>query len=463
MIAVVALIASVPLLLVLNRFILSRQYLAAFLFGALHGAILAIGSAWWVWTFRDLPPSIPFFAAFVASFWFACLFTGAAILGNLVERAAPVTVRNLLKFSILAMFLTGFEVLRSTSPDFFMPLGTLALAGAAPFLLPLSAVGGMPLLGLFVWLCNSLAAVMFLKAASDKTVVAGATGLLGALLVSHMISETPKPEDQRQTISDELGTVCAYQDTARRDREDGDYLSQEALALWVQRAADTNRCDVLIFPEVSTVVARSERTTLSASQWPIDVLAGVRTVDRIEDQAAFVHTYSTNSLCRLQPGPNGLVCLDRIDKRFLAPFIETQLFHRVGALQGLGLFLTRLMTGDGNTDTTKTNSTTMDLSSGASVGVLVCLEVFMQMQKPRDSKGRPLDVSLIVVPTDHSYFPPLGSMRALMRQAASAQAAVTGTPVLVVSTEEIALVASNGSILMPSAVEGELYIWEIGA
>lgn len=414
-----------------------------------HSMALTFIAAGWVWSFRDLSPIIPFCVALIASPYLSAIF---AIARFTATNFFSVLIAPFLVAAILA----GSETLRAISPDLFMPLGVSAFGAATPVLLPISGIGGIPLLSLFVLSVN--AALSLFLAAHHRAAFLSLGALVVLLVAATVVAPPPASEDQKVSALIETGTLCAYSDKQRRDLPGSGYTAQNDIMALVD-AASAEGCRLIVFPEVTSIALRG--AVDPAEPHGPETVMGVRIADGIEGDSPLIETNSTNSVCAVEFEEGAILCRERVDKRYLTPFVETQLFHRLPTLRPFGAWLTNAVTGSGNLDTVERAGTVLGLKNGSRIGVAVCLELFIPLQQPRDSEGIHTDVPLIVAPTDHSFFPPWAWMRTVKRRAAGLQAAATGTPVLVVSTEDVAFMASDGRAIAPETVKGDLHVWHL--
>jgi apolipoprotein N-acyltransferase len=459
----IALVAHAPLVAVLGE---RRPATAGTLatLGGLHGLALALLAAGWVWTFRKLPLAVPAIAALVGVSLYAVVFVAIGAANGAIRRFISRGLGDMLAITTIAIMFTATEVLRGSSPDLFLPLGSVAFGAVSPQLLPVAFVAGIPGLSLFVLIVNGVVAMPALCEVGipARRQAFPAFVALGAVLAAcHAVVIFLAPRGLSPYPGMERGALCAVADHARRERPGGGYLNTKAIGAIVARAQDVVGCGLVALPEVSTFVPRNAIVFASARQ-PL-VIAGVRTVDEVVNGEPFVRTFSTNSICSLALAHGGARCVAKVDKRFLTPFVETELFHAVPLLRRFGAWLTAVVTGDGNTEVAETHGTVIDLAPGLAVGVLVCLEAFLPWQPQRDETGRRVVVPLILIPVDHSYFPPLELIRALKRRAAALQAAAAHTQVLLVSTEEVAMFSAAGRELLPTRVDGEIAAWIVAA
>jgi predicted amidohydrolase len=254
-----------------------------------------------------------------------------------------------------------------------------------------------------------------------------------------------------------MSTVCAYSDVSRRERHDEDY----ARPAWVEervRAAASAGCEFVVFPEL-TVATTADAVSEPLSSSPPAVVLGARIAERFEAGRAVLGAASSNSICSANVAPDRMTCTARVDKQFLIPFVEANLFRTIPGLSAVGARVTALIMGAENPTNAATTATVLEVKPGLSVGVLNCAELFRPFAIQRDANGTRVDPQLLVAVADHSGFPPLRTLRVLTRHLARLQTVAAGTPLLLVSTEDAAFFSADGEERQPRIRRGDFYLW----
>ena len=447
-------------------FLIKQDKRGAFLLGALQGAFMVLIASNWVWSYPDLPKTVVLVAVFVAAFAIGSGTFLACIIRDKVSLPAIA-----IPF-IYALVIVIFEYIRSISPHLFLPLGSVAQSAAYPIFLPLASwfgTGGFS----FLVLCVNIAVCLFAfpSVISDtiqtreikrNRIISGSllAVLCCALLLGHLLSMQKKIE---LAYLEEGNTLCAVSDIKRRGRANNGYLDQHQLLQTIQDAEKKLSCNTVVFPEYSAVAVKEAPEEASLSKTPSSaVIAGVMMGDKVIDNSLHVDRFSTNSTCLIGQFFPEIRCAEKTDKQYLAPFAESNLFHKSELLSGFGKSLSKWLGIESNSATTMTAHSSLPLSRDGDyrVGVITCLELFIP-DRSRTIVSQDIDVDLIIAPTDLSAFASSKTILSQYKRAAALQAASAKKYLLFTSTEDVTLYSPWGNSIPHKQKSGEIYSWSI--
>jgi apolipoprotein N-acyltransferase len=450
--ALLGVVCYVPMLVFLAQS--QRSVVPAVALGAAHGALLAGAAGWWTFTLKALPIAVPIIAVLASSLYYALTLGATTVAVRLI--VGDGVLRQLGRLGIGVILLAGAELGRSVSAEATLPLGTLYLALSAPPFLPL-AYFGIACLSVFAFALNGAVASLLFPAL--RRIALLALALLGCVLTAVNLFA----RGQSGTGLPAGLTLCAYRDTARRQLGESPYMTALVLETKVI-SARTAGCDIVAFPELTAAIELDAAPPLARTDSiarPPAIILGARLATEIKDRRPLLGDGSANSVCLATVGGERIGCLQRVDKRFLIPFVEANVFHRVPALRGLGSRLTEAVMGVANPTEASPGPTVLEVQPGLKIGILNCVEIFLPLYRQRDGVGRPLQPNLVVAVADHSGFLPARTVRTLGRDAARLQSVAARTPLLYVSTEDAALFTLTGVVVAPAIQLEDFFLWRV--
>ena len=442
-----------PMLIILAQ--PQRPALPLITLGATHGALLAGAAGWWAFALKALPTAVPVIAVLTASLYYA-LILGAtkAVIGLVVGEG---TVRQLARIGIGVMALTAAELGRGIFVEANLPLGTLYLALAVPPFLPLVAHLGIACLSAYAFALNGIVASLCFPGLRRSGL--SALALLGFVLAAaNLIAPA-----QTDTGTPAGLTLCAYRDTARRQSGARAYTAAAVLERKVISARAAG-CDILAFPELTAAITLDAAPPVaritSSARLPVTIV-GLRLATEIIDGRPLLGDGSANSVCLAVVDNDRIECVQRVDKRFLIPFVEANVFRTFPTLRWVGTRVTEAIMGVANPTEAWPGPTVLKVPPDFKIGILNCVEIFLPFYRQRDGDGRQLQPDLLVAVADHSGFPLVRTVRILGRDAARLQAVAAVTPLLYVSTEDAALFTAKGSVVVPFFQSGDFFLWHL--
>jgi apolipoprotein N-acyltransferase len=431
-----------------------RSIVPALALGAVHGAMLAGAAGWWTFTLKALPIAVPIIAVLASSLYYALTLGVTTIVVRFI--VGDGMLQQLGRVGIAVILLAGAELGRSVSAEATLPLGTLYLALSAPPFLPL-AYFGIACLSIFAFALNGAVASFFFPAL--RRIALSALALLGCVLTAaNLLARGQSGAGLPAGL-----TLCAYRDTARRQLGESPYMTALVLETKVI-SARTAGCDVVAFPELTAAIeldAATPHPRADSTARPPAIILGARLATKIKDGRPTLGDGSANSVCLASVGGERIDCLQRVDKHFLIPFVEANVFHTVSALRGLGSRLTTAVMGVANPTEASPGPTVLDVQPGLKIGILNCVEILLPLYRQRDGVGRPLQPNLVVAVADHSGFLPARAVRTLGRDAARLQSVAARAPLLYVSTEDAALFTLTGVVVAPAIQLEDFFLWRL--
>jgi hypothetical protein len=166
-------------------------------------------------------------------------------------------------------------------------------------------------------------------------------------------------------------------------------------------------------------------------------------------------------VCLATVGGGRIECLQRVDKRFLIPFVEANVLHTFPPLRAFGARLTEAVMGVPNPTEASPGPSVLEVQRDLKIGILNCVEIFLPLYRLRDGEGRRLQPNLLVAVADHSGFARGRTVRTLGREAARLQSVAAGSPLLYVSTEDAALFTAIGTVVAPNIQLEDFFLWRV--
>jgi apolipoprotein N-acyltransferase len=431
----------------------------AFGLGALHGLFLVIFASGWVWTYPDLSLIVALLASFISALVLGASCFAAVSVASLTKKHAFVRI-----FIASAVFVFC-EYLRSFSHHLFLPLGSMGQGAAYPVFLPMAD-----------WLGATGYSFVFLtlSAAIYTSIAPGLVGfeqekknrkmaLIYILSVIFVIAAGHiDNRHAEQTTLKLLGNevLCAASDNERRSRAHNGYFDSHQINQIVSSGMEDFDCSLFIFPEYTSLASRK---SLDDHKHQKDtrpfVIAGVMLGEKVENRQLITPDHVTNSTCILELTGDFPYCLDKSDKRYLAPFVESTLFHDLPVMRQFGSWLTQSLMGDTNLARIEQHQQTLSIPGFGKLGVITCLELFIPgLSSSFDDKvSEP--IKLIIAPTDLSAFGESKIILSQYQRAAALQAATAEVPLLFVSTEAVELYSSAGKAISAQAHMQQISAW----
>ena len=452
--ALLPLLCYGPLLLCLTR-LGPKQ---AFALGALHGIFLVFFASGWVWSYPDLPPSVAMTASLISGLVLGASCLTAALTARLISN------QPLVRLLLCAAVFVLFEYLRSFSHHLFLPLGSLGQGAAYPVFLPVAGwlgASGYSLLFLLLsaacYLCFAPALLPSQHPRQIRIAACGYLLLSTLLIIAGQLSQSKSEQLAIAALGDE--TFCAASDLERRSRAHNGYLDSQQINKIAKEASKALDCSLLILPEYTSLASRKTPTAplRRDGESPL-VIAGVMLGEKVENRQLFTPDHVTNSSCILDLSRDYPSCLEKSDKHYLAPFVESTLFHDLPALLPLGGWLTKQLVGDTNLARIEDRRQSLSVPGLGNLGVITCLELFIPdlSSKIMEKNQR---LKLIIAPTDLSAFARSQIILSQYQRAAALQAATSGLPLLFVSTETVELYSQGGKAVPAHARQHETSAW----
>lgn len=461
--SVLSLLALIPVfVLFLER---ARSYTIVACSGLAYGVGLTVIASFWVWSFGDLPIAIMVFAAILVGSYYAIVFSLAKLVINFLTRLIPKYLQPAATIVVLSLLLVLAEAARSYTPYFVTPLATTPLAASSYITSPIAGLVGVTCFVLFVMLVNGMLAVALVGLNGVKRIylVIATVGVCATASLVAANSDTASEVHPLLSKQDTQSSLCAVTDKARR-LDPYQFKDKEQLLNVIELASMIADCGLIVFPETTSYVLKKNINTPSGSgalegDKPSSVLVGVLTADGVEGDDLIVQDETTNSVCEVNMSTDELECISKVDKEYLVPLIESELFHNVPALRSFGSWLTRTMTGLDSLGVNTQQGSVLNIS-GESVGILNCIEMFVSARTFQNKSGEAVDPSFIIVVADLSSFPESKVMTSQIHRAVAFQAASRKTPVLLVSTDESVLFGVAGQKIKETQKQGDIYVWD---
>lgn len=452
--AILPLLCYGPLLLFLVR--LNPEQ--AFVLGGLHGIFLVFFASGWVWSYPDLPHSVAITASIISGLVLGVSCLTAALLARLISN------QPLIRLLLCSTVFVLFEYLRSFSHHFFLPLGSLGQGAAYPMFLPVAGwLGASGYSLLFLMLSASCYLCLMpdlLPSKNSRQIrsVACVFILLGSLLIiAGQIDKSKSEHQPMAALGDEI--LCAASDLERRYRSHHGYLDSQQIKKIANEARAALNCSLLILPEYTSLASREAPIVpLRRDGESTLVIAGVMLGERVENRQLFTPDHVTNSSCILDLSRDYPRCFEKSDKLYLAPFVESTLFHDLPPLLPLGGWLSNQLVGDTNLTRIEERRQSLSVPGFGNLAVITCLELFIpDLSSKIMAKNQRL--KLIIAPTDLSAFARSPIILSQYQRAAALQAATSGLPLLFVSTEAVELYSQAGKAIQAHASQRQISAW----